>query len=156
MSLNLLNFISHFLSKKCFLSAWEILGFARFLAGFCHLALLCRSCKRYEKFFKFTHKAPVVKLLISKNRAKYPQDAPQQKLSILLLKPRHSTICRRISSFSKIYTKSSKKSGMLATLVKFNQALNSHLPRQWKFVKTNALYTRHKMLQASVNLLAYQ
>ena len=25
------------------------------------------------------------------NRAKYPQDAPQQKLSILLLKPRHSS-----------------------------------------------------------------
>ena len=43
-----------------------ILGFARFLAGFCHLALLCRSCKRYEKFFKITRKAPVVKLLISK------------------------------------------------------------------------------------------
>ena len=63
-------------------------------------------------------------------KQKYPQDAPWQKLSILLHKPRCSTICRRISSFSKIYTKSSKKSGMLATLVKFNQASNSHLPRQ--------------------------
>jgi len=43
------------------------------------------------------------------NQAKYPQDAPQQKLSILLLKPRHSTICRRISSFDKISIKCSKK-----------------------------------------------
>ena len=51
-SLNLLNFISRFLSKKCFLSACEILGFARFLAGLCHLALLCRSCKRYVKSLK--------------------------------------------------------------------------------------------------------
>ena len=66
MSLNLLNFISRFLSKKCFLSAWEILGFARFLVGFCYLALLCRSYKRYEKFFKITHKAPAKKLLIAK------------------------------------------------------------------------------------------
>ena len=69
------------------------------------------------------------------NQAKYPQDAPQQKLSILLLKPRHSTICHHISSFSKISIKSSKKCGLLATLVKFNQASNSHLPHQWKFVK---------------------
>ncbi len=55
MSLNLLNFISRFLSKKCFLSAREILGFARSLAGFCHLALLCRSCKRYENFSLTMH-----------------------------------------------------------------------------------------------------
>ena len=63
------------------------------------------------------------------------QKRPQQKLSILLLKPRHSTICRYISSFSKIYTTSSKKGGMLATLVKFNQASNPYPPRQQKFVK---------------------
>ena len=43
-----------------------ILGFARFQAGLCHLALLCRSCKRYEKFFKITRKAPATKLFIAK------------------------------------------------------------------------------------------
>ncbi|ERJ29781.1 hypothetical protein [Campylobacter concisus] len=43
---------------------------------------------------------------------------------------------------------------MLATLVKFNQASNSHLLRQQKFVKTNALYTSYKMLQSSINLIA--
>ena len=69
------------------------------------------------------------------NQAKYPQDAPRQKLSILLLKPRHSTICRRISSFDKISIKCSKNSGLLAILVKFNQASDPHLPHQWKFVK---------------------
>ena len=72
------------------------------------------------------------------NEAKYPQDAPRQKLSILLLKPRRSTICRHISSFDKISIKSSKKCDLLATLMKFNQASNPHLPRQQKFVKTNA------------------
>ena len=41
--------------KSAFLSAREILGFARFLVGFCHLALLCRSCKRYENFSFATH-----------------------------------------------------------------------------------------------------
>ena len=101
--------------KSAFLSAREILGFARFLVGFCHLALLCRSCKRYKKFFKITRKAPAKKLLISKlpridrtTRA-IKQKRPQQKLSILLLKPRRSTICCRISSFDKISIKCSKK-----------------------------------------------
>ena len=115
-SLNLLNFISHFLSKKCFLSACEILGFARFLAGLCHLALLYRSCKRYENFSRnsfvanfFITKQPRIDSITLCNQAKYPQDAPQQKLSILLLKSRHSIICRRISSFDKISIKSSKK-----------------------------------------------
>ena len=104
-----------FLAKNALLSAWEILGFARFLAGFCYLALLCRSCKRYKKFFKITRKAPAKKLLISKlpridrtTRA-IKQKRPQQKLSILLLKPRRSTICCRISSFDKISIKCSKK-----------------------------------------------
>ena len=71
------------------------------------------------------------------NQAKISKDHPRQKLSILLLKPRHSTICCRISSFDKISIKSSKKSDLLATLVKFNQALNPHSPCQQNFVKTN-------------------
>jgi len=33
------------------------------------------------------------------NQAKYPQDAPQQKLSILLFEPCHSTICLHIKLF---------------------------------------------------------
>jgi len=65
----------------------------------------------------------------------------RQKISILLLKPRHSTICRRISSFSKISIKSSKKCGLLATLVKFSQASNPHPPRQQKFVKKHSIHT---------------
>ena len=71
MSLNLLNFISRFLSKKCFLSAREILGFARSLAGFCHLALLCRSCKRYENFSLTMHL-----LQISSSPSCHAQTAP--------------------------------------------------------------------------------
>ena len=112
-SLNLLNFISHFLSKKCFLSAWEILGFARFLAGFYYLALLCQSCKRYENFSLTMH---LLQISLSSNKPRIDrttraikQKRPQQKLSILLLKPRRSTICCRISSFDKISIKSSKK-----------------------------------------------
>ena len=136
------------MSKKCFLSAWEILGFARFLAGFCHLALLCRSCKRYKNFSFATH---LLQSFLSPsithrphhscNRAKYLQDAPQQKLSILLFEPCHSTICRHISSFDKISIKCSKKCGMLATLVKFNQASDPHPPRQQKFVKKHSIHT---------------
>lgn len=71
-------------------------------------------------------------------KQKYPQDAPWQKLSILLDEPRHTTICHYISSFDKISIKSSKKCDLLATLMKFDQTSNSHLPRQQKFVKTNA------------------
>ena len=115
--------------KKCFLSAWEILGFTRFLAGLCHLALLCRSSSAMKishsqciccKFHH--HQAVTHKLHHSRNQA---QDASQQKLSILLHKPRHSTICNHISSFRKIYIKRSKNSGLLATLVKFSQVSNS-------------------------------
>ena len=137
------------MSKKCFLSAWEILGFARFLVGFCHLALLCRSCKCYEKFL--ISEISATKLLITKlpridsitlcNQAKYPQDAPQQKLSILLLKPRRSTICHHISSFDKISIKSSKNNDLLAILVKFSQASDPHLSRQQKFVKKHSIHT---------------
>jgi len=65
----------------------------------------------------------------------------RQKLSILLAEPRHSTICHHISSFSKISIKSSKKSGLLATLVKFNQASNPHPPRQQNFVKKYSIHT---------------
>jgi len=43
------------LSKKCFLSACEILGFAHSLLGFHYLALLCQSCKRYKNFSFATH-----------------------------------------------------------------------------------------------------
>ncbi|MBS6287296.1 MAG: hypothetical protein KH433_07910, partial [Campylobacter concisus] len=75
------------------------------------------------------------------NQAKISTDHPQQKLSILLLKPCRSTIYRRISSFSKIYTKSSKKCGLLATLVKFNQASDPHLSRQQKCVKKHSIHT---------------
>jgi hypothetical protein len=70
--------------------------------------------------------------------SKISTDHPWQKLSILLDEPRHTTICHSISSFDKISIKSSKKCDLLATLMKFNQASNSHLPRQQKFVKTNA------------------
>ena len=134
---------NYLLPKCALLSVWEILGFARFLVGFCHLALLCRSCKCYEKFL--ISEISATKLLITKlpridsitlcNQAKYPQDAPQQKLSILLLKPRHFTICRHIGSFDKISIKSSKDSDLLATLVKFNQASNLYLPHQQNFVE---------------------
>ena len=41
------------------------------------------------------------------------------------------------ASFSKISIKCSKKSGMLATLVKFSQASDPHPPHQQKFVKMN-------------------
>ena len=41
-----------FLAKNALLSACEILGFAHSLVGFYHLALLCRSYKRYEKSLK--------------------------------------------------------------------------------------------------------
>lgn len=105
-----------FLAKNALLSAWEILGFARFLVGFCHLVLLCRSCKRYEKFFQ-NHsqsaccKAPHLQAATHRQEQLYAikQKHPQQKLSILLLKPRHFTICRHIGSFDKISIKSSKK-----------------------------------------------
>jgi len=50
MSLNLLNFISYFLSKKCFLSAWEILGFARFLARFLSFSLIMPKLQALWKF----------------------------------------------------------------------------------------------------------
>ena len=113
MSLNLLNFISRFLSKKCFLSAREILGFARSLAGFCHLALLCRSCKRYENFSFATHllQSPSFSSSHAQNAllVQSSKKHQRQKISILLLKPRHSTICRHVGSFSKISIKSSKK-----------------------------------------------
>lgn len=137
------------MSKKCFLSAWEILGLAHSLAGFCHLALSCRSCKCHEIFrsqricCKFLHRQVVThRLHHSRNQIKYPQDAPWQKLSILLDEPCHTTICHYISSFDKISIKSSKNSDLLATLVKFSQASNSHPPRQQKFVKNErSIYT---------------
>ncbi|WP_149722687.1 hypothetical protein [Campylobacter concisus] len=89
------------------------------------------------------------------NQAKYPQDASQQKLSILLLKPRRSTICRHIGCFDKIYTKSSKNSDLLATLVKNLAKLQIYICHASKNLsKKNALYTPHKILQASVNLPA--
>lgn len=72
-------------------------------------------------------------------KQKYPQDAPWQKLSILLDEPRHTTICHYISSFDKISIKSSKKCDLLATLMKFSQTSNPHLSYQRKFVKTNAV-----------------
>jgi hypothetical protein len=88
------------------------------------------------------------------NQAKYPQDAPQQKLSILLLKSRHSIICRHIGCFDKIYTKSSKNSDLLATLVKNLAKLQIHIYHASKNLSKNALYTSHKMLQSSINLPA--
>ena len=131
-----------FLVKSALLSVWEILSFANSLVGFCHLALLCRSSSAMKisnsqciccKFHH--HQAVTHKLHHSCNQAKYQQNAPQQKLSILLHKPRRSTICCHISSFSKISIKSSKNNDLLAILVKFNQASDPHLPRQRKFVK---------------------
>ena len=89
MSLNLLNFISRFLSKKCFLSAREILGFARSLAGFCHLALLCRSCKRYENFSLTMHL-----LQISSSPSCHAQTAP------LVQSSKISTGCSTAKTFN--------------------------------------------------------
>ncbi|WP_298039149.1 hypothetical protein, partial [uncultured Campylobacter sp.] len=74
----------------------------------------------------------------SRNQAKISTDHPWQKLSILRDEPRHTTMCRHIGCFDKIYTESFKNSDLLAILVKFSQASNSHLPRQQKFFKTNA------------------
>ena len=92
------------------------LGVARLMVGLHYLALLCRSCKCYENFSQnsftanfFIAKQPHIDDTTPCNQAKYPQDAPQQKLSILLLKPRYSTICRHISSFDKISIKCFKK-----------------------------------------------
>ena len=118
------------------------------MVGLHYLALLYRSCKCHEIFrsqricCKFLHRQVVTyRPHHSCNRAKYLQDAPQQKLSILLFEPCHSTICRHISSFDKISIKCSKKCGMLATLVKFNQASDPHPPRQQKFVKKHSIHT---------------
>ena len=125
------------------------LVFAGLMAGFRHLALLCRSCKRYENFSLVTH---LLQISLSSNKPridrttraikqKYPQDAPRQKLSILLLKPCRSTICHHISSFDKISIKSSKNNDLLAILVKFSQASDPHLSRQQKFVKKHSIHT---------------
>ena len=164
MSLNLLNFHKPFLAKKVlFICLWNF----RFCSFSGRISLFSLTMSKLQALWEFlTHNAFAANFFIVKqathrphhscNQAKYQQDAPRQKLSILLLKPRHFTICRHIGSFDKISIKSSKKSDLFATLVKFNQALNPHSSRQQKFVKTNALYTRHKMLQTSVNLLAYQ
>ena len=137
--------------SSAFLSAWEILGLARFLAGFCHLALLCRSCKRYEKFFKITRKAPATKLFIAKQpRIDRTTRAIKQNIHRMLHGKNFQFYCTNLaappfptySSFSKIYTKSSKKCGLLATLVKFNQASDPHPPHQQKFVKNErSIYT---------------
>lgn len=93
----------------------------------------CTCCKALY-FYAVTHR-----LHHPRNQAKISTDHPQQKLSILLLKPRHFTICCRISSFDKISIKSSKKCDLLATLMKFNQASNPHLPRQQNFVKKHSI-----------------
>lgn len=95
----------------------------------------CTYCKALY-FYAVTHR-----LHHSRNQIKYPQDASQQKLSILLLKPRRSTICHHISSFDKISIKSSKNNDLLAILVKFSQASDPHLSRQQKFVKKHSIHT---------------
>ena len=135
--------------SSAFLSAWEILGLARFLAGFCHLALLCQSCKRYENFSLTMHL-----LQISSSPSSPCIDrttrAIKQNIHRMLHGKNFQFYCTNLaappfptySSFSKIYTKSSKKCGLLATLVKFNQASDPHPPHQQKFVKNErSIYT---------------
>ena len=101
-------------------------------------SLFSLTMSKLQVLWKFlTHNAPIARLFIFM----------QSRID-------RTTICHYISSFEKISIKSSKKSGLLATLVKFNQASNPHLPHQQNFVKTNAQYTPHKMLQSSVNLIA--
>ena len=116
-SLNLLNFISRFLSKKVLFICLRNFRFCSLSGRILSFSFTMSKLQALWKFLSrnsFAANFFIVKQATHRphhscNQAKYQQDAPQQKLSILLLKPRHSTICRHISYFDKISIKCSKK-----------------------------------------------
>ena len=149
MSLNLLNFHKPFLAKKVLFICLRNFRSCSFLG---RILLFSFTMSKLQALWKFlVCDTSATKLLVAKPpRIDRTTRVIKQNINRMLHSKNFQFYCSNLatppfasisSSFGKISTKCSKKGGMLATLVKFSQASNSHLSRQQNFVKKRSIHT---------------